>query len=427
MISKMSISSFSDVESILSSKRPDINTVNWFFELDDMKKLMRLLGNPQDNFKVVHVAGTSGKTSTAYYIANMLRLAGNKTGLTVSPHVDSVSERVQINGQPLSEHEFVSLFEEFIELKVVRSMEITYFGLLVAFAYWVFAKKRVDYAVVEVGMGGKLDATNIIGRPDKVCIITDIGLDHTKHLGESLSEIANQKAGIIGQDQHVFVSGQDEQVMKVFRGVCEQENAELHVLFSEKVDPSIIDLPLFQQRNWSLAKLAFDFIAKRDGLFLESNQIKESTTVNIPARMEEFRLINKTILIDGSHNSQKIGALVSAIKQKYPNTKSAVLVSMVEGKDTTLEDSLKALSQVTDTLIVTEFNSSQDVQRTALKTKVITDKARGVGLKNIIEIANPEQAFKILLEQPEKLLIVTGSFFLLNHVRPSLLASVDPK
>jgi dihydrofolate synthase/folylpolyglutamate synthase len=143
--------------------------------LDPVRKLLRAAGNPQNTLRVVHVAGTSGKTSTAYYVAALLKAAGKKVGLAVSPHVDNLNERVQLDLSPLPEAEFCAELGKYLELVKQTGVVLNHFELLYAFAYLQFARLGVDYAVVEVGVGGLLDATNTVDRDDKVCVITDIG------------------------------------------------------------------------------------------------------------------------------------------------------------------------------------------------------------------------------------------------------------
>jgi dihydrofolate synthase/folylpolyglutamate synthase len=159
-----------------------------------------LVGNPQDHLRVIHLAGTSGKTSTSYYIAGLLKAGGMKVGLTVSPHVTAITERVQINNIPLSETEFCRYMSEFLPLVTADEERLpSYFEVMMVFALWVFDKSNVDYAVVETGLGGLHDSSNICRRTDKICIITDIGVDHTHVLGDTIEKIATHKAGIIAR------------------------------------------------------------------------------------------------------------------------------------------------------------------------------------------------------------------------------------
>jgi len=255
-----SISNFSEAAERLAHFYDNSKTE---YTLDNMLSLMTYLGNPQDKYRVIHVAGTSGKTSTAYYAAALLRAAGYKTGLTVSPHVDLLSERVQIDGQLLPETEFCAALGTFLSLVEGSPVQPSWFELVVAFAFWKFAEEAIDYAVVEVGLGGFKDGTNVVTRADKICIITDIGLDHTQILGRTLAEIAFQKAGIIQAGNEVFSYPQSTAVL----GVIEQRVVRQHGrLTLADVTPlrTSRELPLFQQRNLGLALTAVNVALKRD-------------------------------------------------------------------------------------------------------------------------------------------------------------------
>ena len=235
--------------------------------LERIAPLMAAAGNPHEKLKIIHLAGTSGKTSTAYYTAALLRAAGKNVGLTVSPHVDSVAERVQLNGKPLTEAEFCSRLSEFLAIVETLDIKPTYFELLYSFSFWVFAAQQVDYAVVETGMGGLYDPTNIATREDKVCIITDIGFDHMHVLGHTLPEIAAQKAGIIHRHNAVFRYRQADEVNAVIADRAARLDADLHMLAAEALaelyaggfSEAMAD---FQRHNWLLAYAAFRYVAR---------------------------------------------------------------------------------------------------------------------------------------------------------------------
>ena len=142
--------------------------------------ILKILGNPQNQIPAIHIAGTSGKGSTAYYATSLLNRAGYTTGTLVSPHIASVAERSLINGQPLPEQEYLHYFQAFANLCVAHSLHLSYFEFLTIFSFWLFKKIDVDYIIIEVGIGGRLDTTNVIFRSPTVRVITDIGLDHTE-------------------------------------------------------------------------------------------------------------------------------------------------------------------------------------------------------------------------------------------------------
>ncbi len=392
------------------------------YTLEGMVELMEYLGNPQNKLKVIHVAGTSGKTSTGYYAAAMLRVVGYKVGLTVSPHIDEVNERVQINGKPMGEAPFCKELNNFLKLVEEFDGKPSYFEVLIAFMYWLFAKTGVDYAVVEVGLGGLLDGTNVIQRADKVCIITDIGLDHTQVLGKTIEEIAAQKAGIIYPHNTVFSYQQDENVMAVIREVCEQNQAELHEIIQPDSRKTPAELPLFQRRNWYLASRTIQYVLERDAKpLLTQEQLQTTAQTLVPARMEIFQIGSKTVIVDGSHNEQKISTLLKSIRHKYPDQPLAALVSFGHNKSTSLQANLSLLSGAANHIIVTVFKLGQDEIRTAVNPKKIVEICHRLGYNEASINMDPAEAFRELLDRPEHLLLVTGSFYLLNHVRPLIL------
>ncbi len=394
--------------------------------LKRMEPLMKMLGNPEAKLKIIHIAGTSGKTSTAYYMAAMLQATGKKVGLTVSPHVTSVTERVQINLQPLSESEFCARLGEFLELIKDTEPQPTYFELLVAFAYWYFATKEVDYAVIETGLGGLHDATNIAGQPDKVCIITDIGYDHTKVLGNTLTKIATQKGGIIHAHNDVFCYTQSAPVMKVLRKICDQRQAKLHEIVPLSNGGPSSELPLFQRRNWCAALTAYEFIAKRDSLpVLSKLQLGVSVTTKIPARMETIAYGGKTIILDGAHNPQKLQALASAVRDKYPGVPIGVMAGFVRNNRPRIVGNLRQLVPIVNRLVITSFVPNQEMHTASEDPQQIATFCEKIGF-HAWEIADkPETAFRRLLSRPEPVLLVTGSFYLMHYVRPLIMDGHD--
>ncbi|HEX7368287.1 MAG TPA: hypothetical protein VF261_01370 [Candidatus Saccharimonadales bacterium] len=386
------------------------------YTLDNMLRLMDYLGSPQEKLKVLHIAGTSGKTSTAYYAAALLSAAGHETGLTVSPHVDEINERVQLNMVPLAEDEFCAELSEFLELIDRAPVKPSWFELMVAFVYWYFAKAEVEYAVVEVGLGGLKDGTNVVRRADKVCIITDIGLDHTQILGDTLPKIAAQKAGIIHPGNEVFVYRQADEIMDVFAQTASEQHAHLRIEeFDGPVEGS--DLPVFQQRNFHLAEQAVAYILQRDGQpALTDNQSHAAAHTYIPARMEITQLDDKTIVVDGAHNAQKLGVLIDSLHAKYPRTEFAALVAFVESDEQRLGGAITALTSLTDTFIVTSFVTAKDYIKHSVDPAVIAQRLRGKGVSAEV-IQDAKAAFEHLLAQPQPVLVITGSFYLLNHIR----------
>lgn len=415
----MKIGSFEEARAVLRTFVPSERQFREAYTLDRMRTLMAALGNPQDNYKVIHIAGTSGKTSTAYYTAALLQQTGVKVGMTVSPHIDEVNERVQINLRPLPERKFCRALGTFIELINNLHIKPTYFELLVAFAFWQFAQEQVGYAVVEVGLGGLLDGTNVVHRPDKLCVITDIGMDHTNVLGSTIPEIAAQKAGIIRPNNVVFSYRQKPAVMAVLREVANSQQAELHEVLIHNPDILPGNLPLFQRRNWYLAHCVVDYVQQRDSLppISDERQFK-STRVYVPARMEIIRRHNKTLVLDGAHNPQKMAALVQSLQERFPQQKFTILLGLVHGKNLRIKHVLQKLLPITERLIVTSFETEQDLRKYSSRPRKIAEYANDVGLPNVQIVDQPEDAYRVLLEGDSSRALITGSFYLLNHIRP---------
>jgi dihydrofolate synthase/folylpolyglutamate synthase len=380
------------------------------YNLDNIKTLVDYLDNPQDRFKVVHVAGTSGKTSTSYFMTALLRAGGQKTGLTVSPIIDEVNERLQIDLRPLEESKFISALNEFINLLSNSKLNPSRFEFLIAFAYWYFANQAVDYGVIEVGLGGLKDATNVMTREDKVCLITDIGFDHMNVLGNTIEEIAAQKAGIILPGNDVFVHYQGDEVMSVINNKVSQVGAKLHIV--EAAPNPDADIPDYQHRNWELAYASYKFIAKRDGLSeLNEALIADTKHVQVPARMDIKEHRGKTIILDGAHNVQKMTAFIDSFNKLYPNAKPAIMVAMRRGKD--YEEVAKLLSPLASQVIATTFESYQDTPLISLPADQL---ASAFSVPTMV-INDPKEALDALLGLREDILVITGSLYLLGQIR----------
>lgn len=394
------------------------------YSLHRMNELMDFLGNPQDNLKVIHVAGTSGKTSTSYYIASLLKAANFKVGLTVSPHIEIVSERAQINLESVDSANYAKDMTYFLDIVNKSNIKPTYFEVLIAFAYWYFDKEKVDYAVIEVGLGGLLDATNVVNRSDKLCVITDIGLDHTEILGSSLSDIAYQKAGIIQVMNRVFMNWQDDEIISIIADQCEKKQAKLTVCD----DSSIVGqqgilrlLPSFQKRNFQLAKYTVDYVLDRDGaLSLKPEQINIASKVLIPARMEIFDFANKRIIIDGSHNPQKIGALVDSVLERFGDKSISLLVSFGANKEASVKDNITQLRRLTDKIIITEFHMSPGENKFAMSAEKIKAIVEEAGFLDIEVALDPKDALCKLKNDRSDVGLVTGSLYLASNLRKEL-------
>lgn len=385
--------------------------------LTRMQPLLTAAGNPHTKLRAVHVAGTSGKTSTCYYAAALLHATGAHVGLSVSPHVDSITERLQVDGQPISEHDFCERLGEFIDIIHGSGVQPSYFELMITFVLWYFAAEGVDYVVLETGMGGLYDATNTVTRPDKVCVITDIGYDHMHVLGTDIASIATQKAGIIHQHNHLFMHEQDAAITEVITKRVAEQNAILNTVSIDQYQKCAVtlpaDMPQFQKRNWCLARATVEHIAARDGL--GDVPILNPSSVIVPGRMEIEQLPDgSTLILDGGHNGQKVAAFVSSFMQLYPDVKADVLLAMKKGKE--YRDVLQNLQPITNALLVTAFTDAQDFPIRSQDPETIAAYGRSLGIDTGVESDN-KRAFAQLKRSSARLKIVIGSIYLLGQIR----------
>jgi dihydrofolate synthase / folylpolyglutamate synthase len=384
--------------------------------VERMRPLVKAVDDPHKKLKIIHLAGTSGKTSTAYYIASLLKHAGKKVGLTVSPYVDSITEKIQINSQPLAEREFCEKIAEFITVIESAGIEPSYFELLIGFAYWYFAEQQVDYAVIETGLGGMHDSTNIANNPDKICVITDIGFDHMQVLGNTIQQIAAQKAGIIHAGNQVFMYEQSPEIMEQIQTRVREQRATLTCI-KESYDnepEDIIALPAFQQRNWHLAH---EVVRSLEDIRLNEADIEEAMNIQVPARMDVRTIHNKTVVMDGAHNGQKMTAFIEGMESRWPQKEAAVLISLKNGKE--YNDVLPQLRRITDTLIITTFAVEHDMKFVSADPELLAESARRYGIANVIVEPDQDKAYGMLMNMSQDLLVITGSFYLIGQLRKS--------
>lgn len=392
------------------------------YNLRHIRAFMEATGNPQNSYQVVHVAGTSGKTSTCYYLASLFTNAGLKTGLTVSPHITKVTERVQINLQPASDEDFAQELSVFLDLVQEVGIELTYFEVLIAFAYWYFAQMKVDVAVIETGLGGLMDGSNVVHNSAKVCVLTDIGLDHTAVLGDTIPQIAAQKAGIIGEQNEAFTWKQPRNVLSVFRNAAKMQRSELHIL--EREVPALPDtLPLFQKHNLSLAvEVASWTMLHRFSRELPQQAVLGAAHQSIPARMEQVERGGRRIVLDGAHNPQKMHALVESYKAMFPSSQPAILFSCIEGPDSKIEQSVAELLTLRPSrVVITAFQSLQDIKKISVEPEKLQQVFKAAGYTATEIIKRPDDGLEALLKTEDDIL-VTGSLYLIFDVRSTVLS-----
>ena len=380
--------------------------------------ILETLGNPQNQIPAVHIAGTSGKGSTAYYATSLLNQAGYTTGTLVSPHIASVAERSLINGQPLPEQEYLHYFQAFANLCIAHSLHLSYFEFLTIFSFWLFKKIDVDYIIIEVGIGGRLDTTNVISRSPTVRVITDIGLDHMELLGNTLTEIAQEKAGIIHQSDSVVMNRQASEIEMVVRQHAESQFSQFSIA-SPIIDDFLKILPDFQQRNWTLAYRA---VEKRLSLdekpSLPKEVLEKSVYITIPGRLEKRNVDGVNIIFDVAHNPQKIRALIDSLWKLYPDKNPVFVVAFGQNKQSSMAESLAIIDNLAQLAYTTTFSANYGKNH----RNVPPENIRHI-MKSAVEIEyNTDKALAKAIKKSRQLdtyVVVAGSFYLVSEFAAS--------
>lgn len=416
-----SLKSLDDIEAYLY--RLPTRQRDYQARLEHVRSILASLGDPQNTIPAIHIAGTSGKGSTAYYASSILTSAGYSVGLVVSPHVHTVKERAQIDGKPLPDVAYINYFNEFAQQ--VASVDLTYIEFLTIFAFWLFAKLGVTYMVIEVGLGGTLDPTNVISRSHTIRAITDIGYDHMELLGSTLPAIATQKAGIIHSSDIVVAHTQPREVMDVITATTQKQGATLHRA-TEHVDLDFSSLALYQRRNWTLAYTAVSerlLVDKHPQV--DTQVLSKSLTVMIPGRFERQFYHGVELILDAAHNPQKMTALVSSLRHYSPHKKPIVVVAFGMNKKGSATESLEILSSIASSFIITEFQLTFGGTHIAIPAEEL---AHMTNTQHLVESSLGESLHKAvtLAQEKDTYVVVTGSFYLLDNTYP-LLATASQK
>ena len=403
--------------------------------------LLERLGNPQTRLRVVHIAGTKGKGSTTAMAANILSAAGAKVGMYLSPYVYDVRERIQINGEMISREDFarwVTAIRPHMEaLEVTEHGPTTEFELKTAVGLCYFAEQAVDYVVLEVGLGGRLDATNVIPSP-LVTVITNIGLDHTELLGETLGEIAAEKAGIIKPGIPcvcgVSVGGE---AWDVISRICTERGAPLIPVTPPQLVPDGIVLttprrritigPLrlrgaYQAQNAATALSALDAVAEDALPPLTDGTVRHGLeTAWVPGRLEQVRE-RPTIVLDVAHNEMSAQVLASALRDQYSADKRRLFLVVGLSKHHDPEPFLAPLAALQPYgLIATQPGFRP---RPALD---VAAAARRHDFSNVQVVeAGVTEAVRLALSwaEPDDLICITGSFYTVGDVPPAFWSSL---
>lgn len=411
------------------------------FDLGRMRTLLKKLGNPHDQFKSVHIAGTKGKGSTCAMIASMLQACGYKVGLYTSPHLIDVRERITINGEMIHQSDFariVKLAEPIVERMKPRA---TYFDVLTAVAFKYFAEHKVDIAIIETGLGGRLDSTNVI-KPE-VTGITSISKDHMAQLGSTIAKIAEEKGGIFKAGIPAISVQQDPDADAVLKRVAEKNGTVLEVTgqsieFSYRFESSRMQgphnrvclttanskfehlaVPLLgehQAINCGLALSVIDRLKGRGFNISDAKAMEGLAKTSVPGRME---MLSQTprVVCDAAHNAASLDAMLRAIGQHIPYDSMVIIFGCCGDKD--VAGMLERIAGGADKVIFTRVNNirSADPSELAARYVELYGKMAQVAptLEEALAIANRAVT-------KEDLITITGSFYLVGEAKKHFAA-----
>lgn len=356
------------------------------YRIDAPKKIYHALGDPQKSYKTIHVGGTNGKGTTCTKIAETLTLSGYKVGLFTSPHIECIRERIQINGLWISESDFLETVNSAFAASDQIGIIPQYFEILCAAAFLYFKKEQVDVAVIEVGLGGRTDATNHLD--SMLSVITSIGLDHTELLGSTVESIGREKAGIVKP-------GSDVVIGKTVQRECVKHAGTIY--------PANSDDPL------DLAKTALKVLSK--DFNISKDALNKGLKASPPCRMEMHA--NESIILDVAHNPPSLDYLFKKLKKRFgKQTKYRVLLALGKSKD--IKECLKIISENASHIHLFPTNHPR-----CIHPQDLLKEAEFLSKDRISSQLSAKEVFSLASQSGEKVL-VCGTFYILGEVRKSL-------
>lgn len=443
----MKITTYSDAQIYLESLIQNIQNKRFTnMRLERIEHLLQLIDNPHHTFKSVHVGGTSGKGSTAYLISRILNEAGYQTGLHISPHLQTINERMQINNQAISDEEFITLVNWIkpYAQKVGESNPFgvpSYFEVLVALSFEYFKRKKVDIAIIEVGLGGTLDATNVIN--PLIAVITNVDLDHTEILGDTIEKIAADKSGIIKNNTDVITAAKQKTVVEIIQKKCLEENAPLLIIrkgINYQIKQSTIEGSLFdlktnnrhyrnlklsllgrhQVENAACAIATYDCLKQRGFTINETSMRTALSTAQFSGRIEIVQQ-KPLIILDGAHNPAKMHALVQTM-QKLFHQKVITVIGFKKKKD--IDAMITALLPITKRFIITTFSTMTDLGNNwsipPSEIYTIIRKYNEFIPCDSISIVQKTIEYVHSSVSPNEIILITGSLYLVGEARTFL-------
>lgn len=409
----------------------------WIFGLERIDHLMNRLGNPQQELKMIHVAGTNGKGSVCKFVSSILQKAGYTVGLYISPHVERFSERIVVNGKEISEEEIAALVEHIkpvVEDMMRNNNTPTFFEIVTALAFMYFRNQKVDYAVIEVGLGGRFDATNVV--TPLVSVITNISLEHTNILGNDIASIAFEKAGIIKEKVPVVTAAtrsareaienvateRDSPIIFVDRTMWKRASHKgkyqeffIRGAFKDYTVKTSL-LGLYQGENIAVAIAAIERL-QMNGVYLTDTDIIEGVAAaSHPGRMEIIS--EKPLLIlDGAHNPDGMVMLANTLKEDFTYKRLLLVLGVLKDKD--INTMVSTIIPLADIVIVTKSMNPRAYEPALLKEKIEKFDAT----KEVVVTASIPEAIEHArnIAKRKDLICVSGSLFTVGEARRYLL------
>jgi dihydrofolate synthase / folylpolyglutamate synthase len=401
-----------------------------------MDQVLALFDHPEKTFPSFHIAGTNGKGSTAAMIHRILCSAGSRTALYTSPHLVSFTERMRIGEEEITPEEVVALAHEIWQRTDAANIELTFFEIVTVMAFLYFSRRQVDLAVIEVGLGGRFDATNLVR--SVVSVITTISKDHEAFLGSDIASIAREKGGIIKKEVPVVCGALPREAMKVINKIADANQTRIYRLDQDftlnlksggafdykgpKWNLSEVSVALHgthQVRNAALAIAALEVVSHQFPVNEEAIRFGLQN-VSWPGRMEVM-LTHPTVIIDGAHNGEGIRVLVDELRALRNGRRIRMLFAVMEDKDWRFM--LNALAEVVDEIVLTRVSQLERSADPVQLEKEISGKMR------TWVMPAPSLAVDFLLQSAASndLIVITGSLYLLGEIRPMLAAMSQAK
>lgn len=410
-----------------------IHSIGWRgsrLGLERTKELLFMMGNPEKKLKFIHVAGTNGKGSVCAMLSSVLTEAGYKTGRYTSPYIERFNERICIDGEPISDDELAVLTGYVAEFAEKMSDHPTEFELITAVGFEYFKRKNCEIVILEVGLGGELDSTNVIDSPI-AAVITALGLDHTTELGDSIEMIAAAKAGIIKSGTSVVYYGSEKAADDVIAAKCKNVGARLKtpdysqikLMTSDERGLVInyknykhITIPLmgeYQQKNAAIVLEVIDIFTEK-GYALSENAIRDGIAKTLwPARFEKLHK-NPTLIFDGGHNPQGVKAAIGSLNLHFPGKKAVLVVGIM--KDKNVDGVLSLLAPYADKLFAVTPDNPRSLDSHEL-CKMATE--HGINAVNSCSVKEGIDA-AIGYACDKKIILAIGSLYMYSEVKKAL-------